>query len=87
MTNDQFTPQVLNVSSGTQVNFVWGTGSVNHNVTPVPPAPIPSSGNLPTTRNAPFSFQVTFPTPGTFNYFCSIHGAAGAGMHGSIVVQ
>ena len=30
---------------------------------------------------------ITFPTVGTVNYYCEIHGAPGSGMHGTINVQ
>lgn len=86
VSNDQFTPQQLTVNAGQEVSFVWANNSVGHNVTPAS-ATIPSSPGLPALRNAPFSFTVTFPTAGTFNYYCGQHGGPGSGMHGSVVVQ
>jgi plastocyanin len=35
-------------------------------------------------QNVPFTFQFTFDDPGTFDYFCTLHGAH---MSGSIIVQ
>ena len=33
------------------------------------------------------SFSATFDEPGTFAYYCSLHGAPGKGMAGTIVVS
>ena len=87
--NNQFQPASLPVAAGTTVSFVWGTGSIGHNIVPEPPATIPTD---PTVVSAPHTYTVTFNTPGTYRYYCSQHGAAGTGgiptgMSGSIVVQ
>jgi hypothetical protein len=37
--------------------------------------------------SAGFVFEHTFNAPGTFGYFCSVHGSPGEGMAGEIVVQ
>ena len=36
---------------------------------------------------APHSFSQTFNSPGTYVYFCVVHGSPTAGMRGTIVVQ
>jgi plastocyanin len=33
------------------------------------------------------TYAFTFNTPGTYAYHCEVHGAPGAGMHGTIIVQ
>ncbi len=40
----------------------------------------------PGTHSAPHSFGVTFPSVGTFKFFCGVHGGPDAGMHGTITV-
>lgn len=90
--DNRFGPSPLTVSSGTQVTFLWGQGSVNHSVLPssANPAAIPNSG--PGTQNAPFSFAATFSTAGNYRYYCSVHGNHSpgtgdvSGMSGSVVV-
>ncbi len=46
--------------------------------------PIRSGNPVP----GPNVYQFTFNTPGTYQYFCEIHGApGGVGMSGTVVVQ
>lgn len=87
--NNQFQPATLTVAAGTNVSFVWGAGAAQHSINPEAPNTIPSD---PTISNAPHTYSVTFNTPGTYRYYCSVHGDAGTGgiptgMSGSIVVQ
>jgi plastocyanin len=70
-----FNPGSSTIAAGGQVTWTWG-GSNSHNVT------FPA-GTSSSTQTAG-TFSRTFPTAGTFNYQCSIHGAA---MSGTIVVQ
>jgi plastocyanin len=81
--NNQFDPLVAAVTAGGTVTFTWPVGAQDHNLVPDGGATLP---NEPTVHDGPFSLPVTFPTAGTFAYHCSVHGSAGAGMHGSIVV-
>lgn len=77
--NNFFTPSPDTVPAG-QVTFAWAEGP--HNVVwdsgPTTPSNIAdrSSGSVPVTVAA-----------GTYTYHCSLHGIAGSGMHGTIVVQ
>jgi len=87
VSNSFFNPATVTVTPGTTVTFTWETGAVDHNVTPTGSNLIPTSGNLPATRNAPFSFQANFPAAGTFPFYCSVHGGPGAGMAGTVTVQ
>ena len=76
-----FSPPSQTIAVGDTVHWVWGASG--HSTT---------SGN-PCTANGTwdsgvqstgFTFDVTFPTAGTFNYFCSVH--CGLGMTGTIIV-
>lgn len=77
-----FSPASQTISVGDTVHWVWAAGG--HSTT---------SGNGCTAsglwdsgvQNTGFTFDVTFPTAGTFNYFCSVH--CGLGMTGTIIVN
>jgi plastocyanin len=82
--NNQFNPADVTVPAGTTVTWTWSTAAANHNVTPDDTEP-PRSGNP---RNGPFTFSHTFDTPGTYGFYCEIHGGpGGAGMSGTVTVQ
>ena len=81
--NDAFQPPSLTVSAGTTVTWTWGTGAIQHNVNPVASQPTRSGNPV----NAPASYQFTFNTPGTYSYYCQVHGSPTAGMRGTIIVQ
>ena len=82
-----FTPETVVLEAGGTVTWSW-VGQ-DHNVTSVlSPSFAPNSQ----TRSAPFTFgPVTFSTPGTYHYICTVHGnVAGGqttGMRGIIIVQ
>jgi plastocyanin len=81
--NIAFNPSTRTVSAGTTVQWVNQDG-VTHTVTyDSGPGTAFDSGNLAGGAD----FSVTFATPGTIQYHCTIHGSPGAGMHGTIVVQ
>jgi plastocyanin len=87
--NTQFQPSTLTVAAGTTVTFVWNDGAVQHSIVPESPATIPSD---PTPVAAPHTYSVSFTAPGTYRYYCSVHGDAGTGgvptgMSGTIIVQ
>lgn len=89
LVNSQFQPSTLTVSAGTAVTFEWNDGATQHTIFPVSPATIPSD-QAPAA--APHAYTVTFTAPGTYRYYCSIHGGPGTGgiptgMSGAIVVQ
>jgi plastocyanin len=81
--NDRFEPATLTVPAGTEVIWTWGAGAFQHNVAPVGTEP-PRSGNP---ANAPMTYRHTFDTPGTYNYYCEVHGSPTFGMRGTIIVQ
>ncbi len=74
-----FAPSSLTISAGDSVSFSK-TGTGNHNVAFT--SGISESSGDPTT--SPFTYLVTFPTPGTYTYICDIH--VGVGMTGTITV-
>jgi len=80
MQNTMYSPQSITVKVGMTV--VWRNNETNgmpHTVTsgsPNAPSGMFDSGTL----NAGQSFQFTFSTPGTFAYYCRIHGAAMTGV-------
>lgn len=82
--NNQFDPASVVIQPGGTVLFLWPANAQDHDIIPVSPATRPSQ---PTVRDGPFSHEETFNTAGTYRYFCSVHGAAGSGMRGEVVVQ
>jgi plastocyanin len=72
-----FSPSSLTVSAGTTVKWT-NKDAMAHTVTSVP-AGLFDSGTIP--NGGTFSF--TFPTAGSFNYYCSIHPT----MLGVVIVQ
>jgi plastocyanin len=79
---DHFVPDNLTIAAGTTVTWTWVSGF--HNVTPTGTPEFAGSGNP---VSAPHTFSQTFTTPGTYLYFCVVHGTPDAGMRGTIVVQ
>jgi plastocyanin len=79
---DRFDPTSVTIAAGTTVTWNWASGF--HNVTPTGTPAFTGSGNP---VSAPHTFSQTFDTPGTYLYFCVVHGTPTAGMRGTIVVQ
>lgn len=82
--NNQFSPATVTIQPGGTVLFLWSASAQDHDIIPVAPATKPSQS---TVRDGPFSHEETFNTAGTYRYFCSVHGSAGSGMRGEVVVQ
>jgi len=80
--SNRFEPSNVTIPVGTTVTWTWVGGF--HNVTSTGNPSFTSSGD-PTT--APHTFSQTFNSPGTYVYFCVVHGSPTAGMRGTIVVQ
>jgi len=68
------------VAAGQTVTWTWtGTGGTAHSVR--------SDGSFASSQTMTgngATYQVTFPTPGTYRYDCAVHGSA---MSGTVVVQ
>lgn len=75
--NNFFSPASLSVATGATVTWTWAMGDAQHTVTFDDNAP----GSNPQSSG---TFQRTFPTAGTYTYFCSIHGKNV--MSGSVTV-
>jgi plastocyanin len=75
-----FAPATLNVAAGTTVRWV-NDGRNTHNVTPVAEHAY-GSGNLKPGK----SYVHTFADPGTFAYYCTLHGTPTKGQHAQLAV-
>ncbi|HSJ76669.1 MAG TPA: plastocyanin/azurin family copper-binding protein, partial [Gemmatimonadales bacterium] len=80
---NSFQPSTLTVSAGTTVTWSWAASAQDHNVRPVGTEPS-RSGNP---RDGPATYQFTFNTPGTYTYYCEVHGSPTFGRRGTIVDQ
>jgi plastocyanin len=80
--DNNFVPQQLTVTEGTEVTFT-NDGRNQHNVIAVESTPF----SVETASFEPGeSFAWKASVPGTYRYYCSIHGTATAGMTGTIQV-
>jgi plastocyanin len=80
--NNRFEPANVTIPVGTTVTWNWVGGI--HNVMPTGSPAFTGSGNP---VSAPHTFSQTFSSPGTYVYFCVVHGSPAGGMRGTIVVQ
>jgi plastocyanin len=81
--DNTFRPQEVEISAGTEVVFSNG-GRNDHNI-------VPSDGStdwgVEASEFTPGdTYSYVFTAPGTYAYFCSLHGTAAAGMIGTITV-
>ena len=88
--NNSFSPQVDTVAVGGTVTWTWAnTAGVSHSVTSTGPTNFVSdpAGLVA----SPHSYgPITFPTAGTYYYYCQLHGNPGnppTAMSGTIVVR
>ena len=79
---NRFEPANVTIAVGTTVTWTWVGGF--HNVTPTGAPTFTGSGDP---VSAPHTFSQTFNSPGTYLYFCVVHGSPSGGMRGTIVVQ
>ncbi len=72
-----FDPSGVTVAANSSVTWTWaGAGVEPHSVTF-------QGAGCPTSQTVTSgTYQLTFTTPGTFNYFCKVH----AGMDGTVTV-
>lgn len=78
----RFDPATLIVLAGTTVSFVWQDGFHDVLATGTPTFPGVVSATDP-----PKSHQFTFTAPGTYKFYCSVHGTPSTGMRGTVIVQ
>ena len=87
-----FMPKFLSIAPGDTVVFVNKGGFHNVNAddgsfTCSVGCKGDGRGDTGAPSSANWTFNLTFPNPGTFGYYCVIHGAPGMGMYGTIIVQ
>src|SRR5437868_5971015 len=84
-----FSPQTVNINPGDTVMWQWAPGSIAHTVTSGAPGAVDGkfcslpAGTTPSVSacdsasyaQSSGSYSYTFPTAGTFPYFCEVHGA------------
>ena len=74
-----FSPASVTIHQGEPVCWTW-EGSAPHTVTA-------DDGSFNSGGPNDFgTFQRTFATPGTFGYYCQVHGSSTGGMRGSVTV-
>lgn len=83
--DNNFLPQPLEIVAGTEVVFT-NNGRNPHNVLPEDDPKATTWGVLEVDFLPEDVYSHVFDTPGTYVYYCSIHGSATAGMFGTIVV-
>lgn len=81
--NNVFNPSTASVAVGAFVRFTWAGGS-QHNVT-WDLAPVTKPADSATQGTG--TFTVRLMDVGTYTYHCTIHGAPGSGMNGTINVN
>ena len=79
---NRFEPANVTIPVGTTVTWTWVSGV--HDVTPAGSPVFPPSG---APVQPPHTFSHTFASAGTYIYFCTVHGTATTGMHGTIEVR
>ena len=83
MDNFEFSPQTITITAGSVVRWT------NSQAVPFPVAhTVASDTSLWTTAplSSGDSFTYTFASAGVYGYHCTIHGFAGSGMYGTVVV-
>ena len=87
--DNNFKAEDVTVTAGSHISWT-NAGRNDHNVTPDPSADSGQGGGdfgVATDAFKPGeTHTATFATPGTYHYFCSIHGTAARGMTGTITV-
>ena len=76
-----FSPATITVDAGQPVCWTWSGTSSDHSVK----ADDGSFTSGPPAKNG--DFQRTFGAPGTYGYFCQVHGTTATGMRGTIIVR
>ena len=80
-----FNPTTRTVASGTSVTFT-NKDNLTHNITSSS-VPVGATAFASGSVNLNGSFVLPLTVAGTYQYFCTIHGTATTGMHGTIVVN
>jgi plastocyanin len=81
--DNTFNDENIRVAPGTKV--VWtNDGRQDHDILPVDDG---DWGVEPDDFNAGDVYEHTFDEPGTYRYYCSLHGSESSGMIGAVVVE
>ena len=77
------------INSGDTVHWTWDDAMPNHSVTSVAGSGETFDSGL---HSGPFTFDHTFATPGTYVYYCQLHGhdnnnGTATGLFGTVTVQ
>ena len=83
--DNNFEAQTTTVTAGTTITFENG-GRNTHNVVPEGDPKATTWGALDAAFAPKATYSHTFDTPGTYVYYCTIHGTPRAGMFGTIIV-
>lgn len=83
--DNNFLPQTLTIVAGTEVEWL-NNGRNDHNVVPEGDPKAITWGILDAAFKPTMSYSRVFTTPGTYTYYCTIHGTASAAMFGTVVV-
>jgi plastocyanin len=83
--NFQFSPSDISIAAGSTVHWIWGPGSGLHSATSgtCDPDCTPSGVFNSNTKGPGSTYDFTFNVPGSYPYYCIVHGAA---MTGSVTV-
>jgi plastocyanin len=82
--DNTFNDENIQVAQGTKV--VWtNDGRQNHDIVPVDDSV--EFGIDPGDFQPDGVYEYTFDKPGTYRYYCSLHGTEDAGMIGAVVVK
>lgn len=84
MVNDAFEPGADTVAVGATVQWLNADGHPHTTTSSSVPAGASSWDKTVAARG---QASVTFTVAGVYEYYCTIHGSPGAGMHGTIVVE
>lgn len=83
--DNTFNDENIQVAPGTKV--VWtNDGRQDHDIIPVD-GDVDDWGVEPEDFASGAVYEHTFDEPGTYRYFCSLHGSEDAGMIGAVVVE
>jgi plastocyanin len=83
--DNNFIPQKISVVAGTEVVF-HNNGRNDHNVVPVDDLQLTTWGVNEAGFAPTATYSHVFLTPGTYVYYCTIHGTPKAAMFGTITV-
>ena len=81
--NNFFSPTPDTIQAGT-ITFTWAAGALTHNVSwDTGPGTLPAGSGNKAAGSADYTASLQ---QGTYTYHCTLHGTAGTGMSGTIVV-